>query len=811
MMEAPPIPRVREYRIDLDVRHAELTFSGTVEVVLESPVRQLRLNSVDLDVGCEVAGARVTPHPELEEVWIDLPTESASVPVRFRGRASEKGLIGIYRSRYGSGHILTTQCEATGARQLFPCFDRPDRKAVVRLHLTIDAGLEAIFNTPERSSTEAAGRRTIAFDPTPAMSTYLTYLAVGRFDWHRGPPGRVQVSVAAPPGRASAGAFAVARASETLEAFERIFGIPYPLSKLDLIAVPEFAFGAMENWGAISFREMRLLVDERTDARARQQTLFTIAHEVAHQWFGNLVTMQWWTDIWLNESFATLMQEELCEELYPATNSLPDYLTELYTSALTGDSAPSTHPVSVAVERPEEIGQVFDSISYGKGSAVLRMVEAFVGRPAFRAGVTQYLKDHAYGNAASNDLWAALERASGKPLRPMLAAWLQRPGLPLVRAWLEDGKLRLSQERYSLDGHHTAETWPIPLAIGRAGAIEHRMFDAARVEVPVGTDRAVHLNPSALGFYRVLYDPALYERLRSEFPKLPAVDRWSVLQDLLAFLLSGEVDRQRYYEFLEASHDASEYLVVLELACQLSSTAPGRQPTALGALWGSDPTFRRNAAGFLSHQLARIGVDPRPDGTEEDAVLRQRLAASLVPLDDGFARLLAGRFPSYATLPPELRWPVALATAHLGSEREYDLILAALGHASDEEDAHRLERALARFRDPRLVERTLGLALSPTVNRAHVAALLREAALNPSGRAPTRAWVRTRLPGVVADYKGTPVVGDILESTLPYAGLGHLEEVRADWEAHPLPGAERGAAKGLFLLGVYERLLARGR
>ena len=441
---------------------------------------------MDLVVECAVDGARLTPHPELEEVWIDLPTESASVPVRFRGRASEKGLIGIYRSRYGSSHILTTQCEATGARQLFPCFDRPDRKAILKLRLTIDDGLEAIFNTPDVSSTQAAGRRTIVFEPTPAMSTYLTYLAVGRFEWHRGPPGRVRVSVAAPPGRASAGAFAVARASESLEAFERIFGIPYPLPKLDLIAVPEFAFGAMENWGAISFREMRLLVDERTDARARQQTLFTIAHEVAHQWFGNLVTMQWWTDIWLNESFATLMQEELCEELYPATNSLPDYLTELLTSALTGDSAPSTHPVSVAVDRPEEIGQVFDSISYGKGSAVLRMVEAYIGRPAFRRGVTQYLKDHAYGNATSHDLWTALERASGQPLRPLLAAWLQRPGLPLIRARLDAGRLHLTQERYSLDGHHTPETWPIPLAIGRAGSVEHRLWRRRATTSPSG-------------------------------------------------------------------------------------------------------------------------------------------------------------------------------------------------------------------------------------------------------------------------------------------------------------------------------------
>jgi tricorn protease interacting factor F2/3 len=811
MVEAPPVPRVREYRLDLDVRHADLSFSGTVEVVLDAPVRELRLNAVGLDVTCPVGGAHVSAHPELEEVWVDLPAPADRVGVGFRGRAAEKGLIGIYRSRYGPGHILTTQCEATGARQLFPCIDRPDRKAVLFLRLTIDAGLEAIFNTPESSSTDAGGRRTIVFAPTPAMSTYLTYLAVGRFDWNRGPPGRVRVSVAAPPGRAAAGAYAVARATEILDAFERYFGIPYPLPKLDLVAVPEFAFGAMENWGAISFREMRLLVDEQTDALQRQQTLFTIAHEIAHQWFGNLVTMAWWTDIWLNESFATLQEERVCEELYPASGALPDLLIGQMTAALTGDSSPSTHPVSVTVERPEEIGQIFDDISYGKGCAVLRMVEAFIGPPAFRRGVTQYLRDHAYGNAASDDLWTALERSAGRPLRPLLAAWLTRPGLPLLRARLDGGTVRLTQERYSLDGAHTPETWPIPLAIRRAGTVDHRLVEGPSDAFPVGTDRSVHLNPSALGFYRVLYDPALYERLRADFATLPAVDRWVVLEDLLAFLLSGDVDRARYYEFLDASADASEYLVVLELASQLSSTSPGRQPTALGALLGRDPTFRSHATGFLRRQIARVGLDPRPGEAEEAQVLRGRLAASLVPLDDGFAHAIAGRFAAYRSVPPELRWPVVLATAQLGNDREFDTLLEGIGTAPDEEDAHRFERGLVRFRHPRLVERALSLMPGPTVNRAHVAAVLREAALNPEGRAAAWNWVRTRLHRAVDDYKGTPVVGDILRFTVPYAALGRAEEARSELDARPFVGAERGAAKGLFLLGVYERLLARGR
>ncbi|HUI38660.1 MAG TPA: M1 family metallopeptidase, partial [Thermoplasmata archaeon] len=555
---------------------------------------------------------------------------------------------------------------------------------------------------------------------------------------------------------------------------------------------------------------MRLLVDATTDARQRRQTLATIAHEIAHQWFGNLVTMEWWTDIWLNESFATFMEEKIVDELYPSAGALPDFLIDWSTAALTGDSLPSTHPVSVPVERPEEIDQIFDEISYGKGSSVLRMVEAFIGPSAFREGVTQYLRDHAYGNATSDDLWKALERSAGRPLRPLLSAWLSRPGVPLLRASLEGETLRIRQERYSLDGHHTPNRWPIPLAIARDGKIDHRLFEQASESMPVGTGGPVHLNPMALGFYRVLYDPTLYDRLRAGFARLPPVDQWVVLQDLFAFLLSGDVDRSRFYEFLDASQDATDYLVVLELASQLASTSPGRPPTAFGALLGDDPTFRAHATAFLTRQIGRIGLEPRKGEPEENAVLRERLAGSLVPLDDAFARSLARRFSSYGKLPPDLRWPVALATAHLGSAREFDSLVQAIEHAPDEGEANRLERALGRFRDPKLVERALDLALTPTVNRAHVVGLVREAALNPAGRAATWAWIRTRLHGVEADYKGTAVVGDILHLALPYAALGHLEEARTELKAHPFAEGDRGAAKGLFLLGVYERLLARG-
>ncbi|HEV2165567.1 MAG TPA: M1 family metallopeptidase [Thermoplasmata archaeon] len=802
-------PKVEEYLLDLDVNHRSLWFTGTVVVRLGAATPRLCLNSVGLEILGTEPEARLTMRPELEEIELEAREPQAHWTVRFRGRATEKGLLGLYRSRYGDGYILTTQCAATATRHIFPCIDRPDRKAIVRLRLTIDAGLDAIFNTPPRSTLEEDGRTTIEFEPTPPMATYLFYLGVGQFDRYEGPPGRTSIRAAAPPGRGPSARYSVERASEILPALERFFGIPFPLPKLDLVAVPEFAYGAMENWGAISFRDMRLLVDETTTRYQRRSTLATIAHEIAHQWFGNLVTMEWWTDIWLNESFATFTEEKVREELYPTTRPLDDLLLDWTGPARTGDSLSSTHPVSVPVDRPEEIGQIFDEISYGKGSAVLRMIEEYLGPDVFRAGVSAYLKQHAYGNATSTDLWDALEAAAGRPVRSILEAWITRPGLPLLRARAEGGAIALTQERFRLDGRHLPATWPIPLALPKDPGEPGTLWDEPGTFVLPEPGPLVRLNVRAAGFYRVLYDASLYDRLQESFGKLPAEERWSLVEDLAAFLVSGDVPPDRYYGFLDACRSESEPLVVLELSSQLSSSSPGRTPLVLGALLGDRETFRGHAVPFLRSQSERLGLAERPGAPEPEleTVARGSVASAALPFDPKLREDLAGRFSDYPSLAPDLRWPVAFAYAATGAEPEFDRLLARLAAAPNEGDALRLERSLARFPHPHLVERALDLALTPVVNRAHLQNVVREAALNPAGRAVTWEWIRTRLHGVEEDYKGASVIGTVLEYAIPFVGIGRSEEVRRELAERPFREGDRGARKGLALLELYERLV----
>ncbi|HUI38767.1 MAG TPA: ERAP1-like C-terminal domain-containing protein, partial [Thermoplasmata archaeon] len=360
------------------------------------------------------------------------------------------------------------------------------------------------------------------------------------------------------------------------------------------------------------------------------------------------------------------------------------------------------------------------------------------------------------------------------------------------------------------DGHHTPEHWPIPLGISRGETIERRLFDAPQDSLPLPGNRWVHLNPGALGFYRVHYDDELYRRLREAFPGLPSADRWSILQDLFSFLLSGDASRDLYYGFLDASRQANEHLIVHEIANQLSSTIPGRHPTALGALLGDEPDFRRHALLWLSSEMARLGLAERAGEPEVAAVLRGRVASSLAPLDRDFARGLARRYAEYRSVAPDLRWPVLFSYASLGGASEHDELLRALRAAPDEGDALRLERSLARFPDPALVARTLDLALAPPFNRAHLQAVVREAALNPAGRTAVWEWIRSTMHTVEPEYKGTSVIADILKFALPYAALGRRSEAEAELSERPFAEGKRGALEGLAMLGIYERFLAGG-
>jgi tricorn protease interacting factor F2/3 len=800
---APAIP---EYRLRVDVDFEGRSWTGSVEFELPPGTGTVDLDSDGLTIRAvrrdqEPAPFRLDLGEQRLRIELGSPGPS-TISVDFAGQVVERSLIGLYRCAHGDSYVLTSQCEPTGARRIFPCVDRPGHKSRICLTLRTHPSLEVVSNTLPETVCDEPGVRAWTFAPTPTMATYLFYLAVGQFDRWETRSGRVPVRTLTAPHRGAEGQFSAESGARILAAYEEYYGIPYPLPKLDLIAVAEHSFGAMENWGAISFREMRLLIDATSASFARRDVFETIAHEVAHQWFGNLVTMRWWNDIWLNESFATFLETKVTERLAPEYNPLADFILRPWgmIGARYGDSLLATHPVRAEVARPEEISQIFDAISYGKGSSVLRMLEHYLGEDRFRAGVTDYLGRFAYGNARTEDLWEALERSSGQPVRRVVNPWVDRPGFPVVLARLVPGGLSLRQRRFSFHGMSDEDPWPIPLDIDVDGERRSLVFDTRERTVPVPESATVHLNPGAFGFYRVWYDPVLFDRLLGTLASRPAADRWTVLNDLAAFLVSGDVDWSTYSRALLASVGPPERLAVEEVVGSLGSWAQ-----AFPSVAPVQELIRR----YLADQTDRLGLERRPDEGPDAGVLREALTFLRVRVDPTFAQELSERFVAWDRLDTDLRAAAAIARARSEGEIGYREIDRARERAKAEVDRLRFERALAWSGTPSLVTRTLDRVLSGEIQRGHLVTVVRHAAINPAGRPLVGPWLEANLPQIAEDLRGSGFLMQLLEEVVQWVGLERPEATRRYFRDHAFPEGTRGLANGLERLGLFERVRDR--
>lgn len=795
--------KAESYHVDLDIDFKDGGFHGKVRLVGDLDTPTLRLNSLGLDVVRAVAGTHPLTIHVLEasqEVELDgLPAGAREVEVEFTGRATEAGLVGFYRSRQPPDYVLVTQFESTGARRLFPCLDRPDQKATFELDLTVDAGVQAIFNTPEVSSEVAGLRQRIRFGPTPRMSTYLMFLAVGSFDVLRGEGPGTPVAVWTPPGMREKGRFGLDVAQRVLREFESYYGVPYPLPKLDLISVRDFGAGAMENWGAISSRERLLLVDERTTSALRRAIATVTAHEIAHQWFGDLVTMQWWDDIWLNESFASFMAYKVLDRLGDIPGIWGDFLQVEMGGALLGDSLATTHPIRQSVGAPEEIDQVFDEISYGKGASVLRMLEGFVGHEPFRQGVHDYLVKFQYRNARSEDLWAALESAAGQPISDLMRRWVERPGLPVLIVHRSDGGLHLEQRRFSFSGDHPRQFWPLPL-VARADGKPLRVLMAGpeiTLHIPAGTQ--VFLNEGALGFYRVLYDRGTFESLRADFNRLAPAERWLVDQDLLAFLLSGDVPFSLWEGFLGQAVEETDPMVALGALAQFAELAvPLHGDGEFVAL------YRR----FHAAHAHRLGLAPRPgegnlEGRLRDLVLRARLL-----FDPEFAQEHAQRFARFDELAPDLRPSVAMAYAQTGGTAVAPELWKRF-QAGDDAAQQQMARAMGAFDDPDALATALDRAGSGGMPFSQLPWMLFEAVKHPRSRPVVWTWFLTHRERFNEALSGTSFLSTVYEMLVGPIGADDLEAIRTYFAQNPVAAAERGIAKGLEYAQLFARLRAR--
>lgn len=783
--------QVAEYDLFIDLDFTHLKFKGKLLIKLRTE-GDVILNSVGLAIERVSSGANVLLFRQMDEdLTINTGVFDGTLQIDYAG-AIPNSLAGIYSAPYDHTHIVTTHFEAAQARRMFPCVDRPDVKAEFKLAVKVDKGLEAISNMPVQSVSEVGESKIVTFEKTPRMSTYLLYLGVGKFETQTEKLGKTEIIVATTPGKTKLGKFAQDEAKQAIEFFNSYYDIQYSLPKVHLIGVPEFAMGAMENWGAITFREVMLFVDANTSTRIRRRSSMGVAHELAHQWFGDLVTMKWWDDIWLNESFATFMSYKAVHKLHPDWSIFDNFFNgepkvETLAGALGRDCLRNTHPIEVKVESPDEIEQIFDAISYGKGAHVLRMIEAYVGEEAFRKGVSRYLSTHAYSNATGNDLWSMLEAVSGKRVKEIMSHWIKQPGYPLVTVSMRDAKLTLRQERFLLSGETENVIWPIPLVIELNGEKKRVLMEKAEETIETKDLKSLKVNPDCTGFFLVKYlglDGLLWESELSPF------DKWGIAFYAYLFLLSGRITFKEYLEVLNKFRQEPSVLPAGEVSDQLGllyTLVPSKVESVT-------KEFHRTQLELLEHKT-----------DENSSILRGKIAYRLALVDEDYASKLGEDFRGYSKVPPDMKQAVVLAYAR--STNDFDGLLKVYRDSDSDEDKIRFLNAMTGFTGEALLRKTLGFALSGEVKRQNVVAVIGSLAEKPHGADTLWPWLQLNLQKIRDLYHSTGVLSEVFGNLIPILGVGRSQEIEEFFDKHKMPEAEMGVKAGLERLRAYDGLV----
>jgi puromycin-sensitive aminopeptidase len=821
-----PTVRPDHYRLSLEVDPAaDRTYRGklVIELHAERPIETLELHAAQLTIsgawfstGPSRQRAEVLLVPEHETVRLLLPVKLPAGPLQvelaFRGRLQDD-LRGLYYVHRESNHYAFTQLEAADARRFFPCFDEPAFKARFSIDVTTAANYAVISNSPEIGVERLpGGRKRVSFAPTPLLSTYLVALAVGTLKASRPVmAGKVPIRVWHVPGQPKLSAFALEAARECLLRLQRYFGVPYPYAKLDLVAVPDFEAGAMENAGAVFFRETLLLVDEkRATLREKKRAIEVICHELAHMWYGNLVTMAWWDDLWLNEAFATWMAFEIVDRYRPELRMWNDF-GHSRSSALNLDALDSTHPIYTAVANATEATQNFDLITYEKGAAVIRMLERYLGPARFQRGVREYIKRHRESNATAADLWRALENHAGQAVGKVVRPWIERAGFPLLRvtAASESGarSLVLAQERFTAKGPGTRlpdPPWQVPVVI-KLGAAQKvrslRTLVARRQErQPLPRDtRFVYANAEEGGFYRPLHDPSLLRELFTRIERLTAGERLGLVGHTWAFVHAGYSSLPDLLDLQLALANEADPDVLSALYAPLWHVVDRIAPAARPLSPGGEPARARLRGAIAANfrpAWKRIGAEPARKEPELAHLRRAELLRLLALLGEApdivaqTERTLERYLKAPETLEANLVSPVLIVGARTGGARRHGHYVQASEHAPTPQERLRFRMALAEFRDEACIDRTLQLMRGPTIPTQDIPSLLARMFDNPSARESTWAFLQRRWKEI--ERRVPPMLASrLIDATPALANTIPGREIVAFFKRHPLPTAER--------------------
>lgn len=725
------VPERYQLRLTLDPQAER--FSGELDLALQvrQEVRSVVLHATELKATAATLDGRPlqVQADEPTQTWTLTPADGAPVPagphrlvVAYGGRVRDNG-SGLYRAPHRvngqAAQMLATQLQAVYARAVFPSFDEPAFRAVFELAVRAPKDYEVLSNTPETAVVDEGATLLHRFAPTPPMPSYLVSVAVGRFEGLAAQAAGVPLRVLAAPGKREQGAFALGVLQQVLPYYSGYFGQPFALPKLDLLAVPSNRQGAMEDWGLISFSESSLLFNPATDGTLAQRGIYSIvAHEVAHQWFGNLVTAASWEEIWLNEAFATWMAEKATDRFNPEWQ-VPLRRRADIESAMAKDATSATRAIRSGAVSENSVFDVFDGITYAKGGAVLTMLERWLGPEVFQRGLAAYMQERRFSSATAGDLWHHIGQAAGRDVRAVAASWTNQPGFPLVAVSLrcDNGQtlLALRQQRFRALGEAGPALWRIPVTVAHGGQLRTLLLEEPSQTLPLPGCPAepTLVNPGGDGFYRVAYEPAAHAALVARYASLPPAAQVSLLSDSFALAQAGQLPMAAYLDLLAALPQVTGPA----RGALISQAGAGLQFLAL-VLHGTpaEEALARSARALFAPQLAQVGWAPQAGEDSETEALRSSLIRLLVRFDDPaavqrVAELVDAADAGRTALSPAIRKAVVRAAGRHADAPRFARLLAQLKDASSEDERWMLASAVSRNLDQALARQVLALAL----------------------------------------------------------------------------------------------------
>lgn len=810
-----------------------LTFSGeeTIVMTVTEPSQELTFNALGLDIA---SAAFKTADGQLHPASITYDTEEQRVTFGFDTTLEGKGELdlsftgdfkdnsGKIKAELNGTHLVqwqdtegathywaTSQYEPTDARRALVVADEPDRKASFAITLVTPHGWEAISNMPERDVYTQDGQDVHVFEPTPKMSPYLLANIVGEFDTIQATDRNgKQHRVITTPGKGEQGRMALEVSQEVLPFYEDWTGIPFPLPKQDNIAVPQFDAGAMENWGAITFREQRLLVDPTNSSQATKEGVVeVVGHEEAHMWFGNLVSPKWWTYLWLNESFATYMSYLASDHVHPEWKVWDKFVNDEQNTSLQVDSLKSTHPIEVQVNHPREIGEIFDTISYHKGCSVLDMLSDYISPENFRKGTSKYLKKHANGNATTQDLLESYEEVSGLPVREVMENWLHQPGHPVITVKDMGGHFELSQERFfinprSADQAQDTTVWQIPLHVHEEGRDPRfvMMKDKVNSIRKTGNGNWFLVNEGSHGFVRVAYPPSLLRALAEpiEQQQIGAADRYALIRDAFDLAQAGISPTVNALEFVGAyKHETNVgvWTAIAEKFGNVANIIDSESPQTKAA-------FDAFAQSLFRPLVEKMGWEKKPGESNKDTLLRELAITNLGAYGDPETKRIAHeKFEAHVSgeslLDPDLRGAVYKIVASTGNETEYEQLMQLYKATNLKEEQARILVSLGAFSQPELIEKTLQFVLptqagGESADKAEAFKLMAALFHNPSARDKAWEFTKEHWDTILEMYgESQLMLPRFISPAAQFHSLEKARDIEEFFATHEAPGGER--------------------